>query len=118
MFNQHLLEENTYGIIFCDEITGISNDIEIIYPKLTKDSTNIIEKSFYVDSKKNNFIQIADICALYINKYFCITSGGIIYNDIKAKHCINMYNKIITLSKESSKDMKLKVLEDILRTLS
>lgn len=117
MFNQLLLTENEFGIIFCDEIRGISNDIELIYPKLVKNNTNVIEKSFYVDSRKNNFIQMADICALYINKYFCITTGNINYNEIKQKHCINMYNKILTLSKQCSKETEEKIFQDIINTL-
>lgn len=117
LFNRNLQQKNDYGIIFCDELKGISNDIDLIYPKLSNGITNVIEKAFYVDSKKNNFIQMADICALYFNKYFCITHGNIVYNEIKTKHCIDMYNKIKALSKESDEETKKKTSEDILRAL-
>ena len=86
------------GIILTDEINNISNNLELLYPKLTVNRKNIIEKSFYLDSKKNNFIQIADICALYINKYFCITNDYCRYNKIKENHCIQMYEKIAKMS--------------------
>ena len=68
-----------------------------MYPKLVCNNKNIIEKSFYLDSKKNNFIQIADICALYINKFICIRENYCRYNAIKEKHCVLMYEKIMTL---------------------
>ena len=70
--------------------------LELLYPKLQEDNRNIIEKSLYLDSRKSNFIQIADICALYFNKYRCITQNYHMYNEIKAEHCINMYKKIKT----------------------
>lgn len=89
--------ENDIGIIFNDDIRNISNSLELLYPKLVVNHRNIIEKSFYLDSKKNNFIQIADICALYINKYTCIHHNYCSYNKIKEEHCIKMYEKIITL---------------------
>lgn len=115
---QHSLERrNEYGIIFCDELKGISRDIDLIYPKLSQNNSNIIEKSFYIDSQKNNFIQIADVCALYINKYYCITQGNLHYNDIKSYHCINMYNKIMTLSGEYDEEFKRQIYIDILNSL-
>ena len=116
-FNRFLLNNNDYGIIFCDEMNNISNDLELLYPKLIKENSNIIEKSFYVDSKRSNFIQIADICALYINKYFCITKGNISYNDIKKEHCIKMYNKIISMSGKYNEDEKNQIYNDILNSL-
>lgn len=94
-FNEYLLELNSYGIVFTDEIQSVSKGLEMLYPKLKEDNSHIIEKSLYLDSKKNNFIQIADICALYFNKYRCIQQEYHKYNDIKTEHCINMYQKLI-----------------------
>lgn len=99
-FNDFLSEKDSYGIIFTDEIQSATEGLELLYPKLKQDNKNIIESSLFLDSKKNNFIQIADICALYFNKYLCITEGYHNYNDIKVKHCLEMYNKL--LSKTSS----------------
>ena len=45
----------------------MEQSLEFLYPKLKIDNKNIIEKTFYLNSKKNNFIQIADICSFYIN---------------------------------------------------
>lgn len=95
LFNEDLSALNSYGIVFTDEINNVSDGLEMLYPKLNEDNTRIIEKSFYLDSKKNNFIQIADVCALYFNKYRCITQGYHKYNELKTKHCMNMYQKLI-----------------------
>ena len=99
IFSKHI-PQNEYGIIFTDDLLNISNSIELLYPKLVTEHKNIIEKTFYLDSKKNNFIQIADICALYINKFACITYKLAKYNEVKEKHCIDMFKKIekITLT--------------------
>lgn len=94
-FNESLLDLNSYGIIFTDEIQSVSEGLELLYPKLNEDNNNIIEKSLYLDSKKNNFIQIADVCALYFNKYRCIQQQYHTYNDIKMEHCLNMYQKLL-----------------------
>ncbi len=94
-FNEDLIALKSYGIIFTDEIQSVSNGLEALYPKLSEDNKNIIEKSLYLDSKKNNFIQIADVCALYFNKYRCIEQGYHQYNDIKMEHCLKMYQKIL-----------------------
>jgi len=96
-FNADLTASNNYGIIFNDNLQNISQSIEMLYPKLACANKNIIEKSFYLDSKKNNFIQMADICALYLNKYICIKDNLCHYNAIKEKHCISMYEKLLTL---------------------
>lgn len=94
-FNESL--ENNLGIIFTDDIRNISNSLELLYPKLVKNRKNIIEKSFYLDSRKNNFIQMADICALYLNKYICIRDNYCRYNSLKEEHCIKMFEKISKL---------------------
>ena len=75
------------------------NGLKLLYPKLNEDNHNIIEKSLYLDSKKNNFIQMADVCALYCNKYRCIKQNYHTYNEIKTNHCINMFKKINAKSK-------------------
>lgn len=82
---------------------NITTSVELLYPKLVTKNRNIIEKSLYIDSKKNNFIQIADVLALYANKYFCITNELAKYNAIKEEHCIKMYQKITNLCGNSRK---------------
>lgn len=103
-FNTDLNAINDYGIVFTDDLQNISKSIELLYPKLINNNKNIIEKSFYLDSKKNNFIQMADICALYLNKYICIKENYCQYNSIKEKHCIAMYEKLTSLCKISDND--------------
>lgn len=96
-FNSDIEAENSYGIIFSDKLDAITDGMELLYPKLLCNNRNIIEQAHYLDSKKNNFIQMADICALYINKYICITKGICTYNDIKTEHCLKMHKKIMKL---------------------
>ena len=93
-FNEVLETENDFGIVFCDELKNMEKSLEILYPKLQINNKNIIEKTFYLDSKKNNFIQIADICSFYINKYNCIKDNYSTMDDFKRQHCINMYEKL------------------------
>ena len=93
-FNEVLSKENDFGIVFCDELKKIEDSLEILYPKLKINNKNIIEKTFYLNSKKNNFIQIADICSFYINKYNCIESNCSNMNSFKKQHCLNMYKKL------------------------
>ncbi len=92
--NNYLKTNNNYGIIFCDEIKKMEKGLKILYPKLKENNRNIIEKTFYLDSKKNNFIQIADVYSFYINKYNCITSNSSTMDILKKEHCIKMFNKI------------------------
>lgn len=94
-FNESLITQNSYGIVFTDEIKSVSEGLDLIYPKLKEDNNKIIEKSLYLDSKKNNFIQIADVCALYFNKVKCIQSNYHSYNEIKTSHCLNMQQKLM-----------------------
>ena len=40
---------------------------------------------------------MADVCALYLNKYLCITKNYHKYNEIKTTHCLAIYEKISSL---------------------
>ena len=93
-FNEILKSENDYGIVFCDELKKMETSLEILYPKLKVNNKNIIERTFYLNSKKNNFIQIADICSFYINKYNCIKNNYSTMDEFKKTHCIKMYEKL------------------------
>lgn len=95
--NEILSNANEYGIFFCDELKNMEESLEILYPKLKEENKNIIEKTFYINSKKNNFIQIADICSFYINKYNCILNNTYSMSSLKKEHCIKMYEKIYKL---------------------
>lgn len=93
-FNNFLEKHEDYGIVFCDELRKMEDSLEILYPRLKIENKHIIEKTFYLNSKKNNFIQIADICSFYINKYNCIKRGTFTMDSFKKEHCIRMYEKL------------------------
>lgn len=112
-FNEDLLALNSYGLVFNDEIQSVSNGLEILYPKLRKENSRIIEKSLYLDSKKNNFIQMADVCALYFNKYRCIQKKYHKYNDIKMEHCLNMHQKLIVKAFKHPNNVLRHTVDDI-----
>ena len=70
------------------------DNFKILYPRLKSDNKNIIEKVFYINSNKNNFIQIADICSFYTNKYHCIKRECSTMDNFKKEHCLKMYEKL------------------------
>lgn len=100
-------KHNDHGIIFCDELKKMEQSLEVLYPRLKNDNKNIIEKTFYLNSKKNNFIQIADICSFYINKYFCIASKLSTMDKIKKYHCFRMYTKITKILGDTTENISL-----------
>ena len=106
-FNNLLIDLNDYGIIFCDEIKNMEKSLDVLYPKLKIENRNIIEKTYYIDSKKNNFIQIADICSFYINKYHCITQNNYIKGNEKIEHCLKMYDKLFNTIFPNVKDINI-----------
>ena len=72
----------------------MKESLNILYPMLKQKHTHIIEKTFYLDSKENNYIQIADICSFYINKYECIINGLSTMDNYKKEHCLRVYKKL------------------------
>lgn len=86
--------QNNKGLIFLYDILTIPNQIQNLYPILSKENNTIIENAMFLNSKNSNFIQIADIYSFYVNKYLSIQRGYKKYSDIKQHHCINMYNKL------------------------
>ena len=89
-----LYEKKYKGLIFLDDILSIPSQLHNIYPILSKDNYTMIEEAIFVKSNCTNFIQIADIFAFYIEKYFSITKGYKELGNIKDEHCIKMYNKL------------------------
>lgn len=90
--SQILHRNHEIGIIFLDDILTIPAQLHNIYPILSKNNNIMIEEAIFVKSDCSNFIQIADVCAFYIEKYFAITNGYKNYNEIKNKHCLDIYN--------------------------
>jgi len=90
----YLNNQKSKGLIFLDDILTIPEQLQNIYPVLSKNNTAIIENAMFLKSKDTNFIQIADIFAFYINKYICIKRNYKKYSETKEKHCIDMYEKL------------------------
>lgn len=114
-FNNTLFNLKDYGIIFCDELKKIESSLEILYPRLKVENKNIIEKTFYLNSKKNNFIQIADLCSFYINKYNCIKRNMHTLDTFKSEHCIKMYQKLSKILETNSQIISLDNLDNYFR---
>lgn len=95
-YNEYLKNNNCNGMIFRDEIRSVEEEIEYLYETYStnNDFSNIIESALSLDSKKSNFIQIADICNFYINKYYCITLFDKINNPLKKEHCLKQFEKL------------------------
>lgn len=77
-----------------DDILTIPSQLHNIYPVLSKNNCTMIEEAIFVKSDCTNFIQIADVFAFYIEKYFSIGKGYKKYGEIKNKHCLDMYEKL------------------------
>lgn len=98
-YNNFLISKKENGMLLLDENHNISDSLNILYSKLLtdnfeNDTSNIIENALFLESKKNNFIQIADICNFYINKYCAIKWFAPLSNHKKNEHCIKMYKKL------------------------
>lgn len=106
-FNDILSKYNDYGIVFCDELKKMEDSLEILYPKLKIENKNIIEKTFYLNSRKNNFIQIADVCSFYINKNNCIKKNTYSMDEYKREHCVKMYEKLSKIMGQNIENIEL-----------
>ena len=98
-YNHFLIKKRKNGMILVDENNGVISQVEKVHKLLVdenyvSDSNQIIENILFLESKKNNFIQLADICNFYINKYHSITRYNCMKNEIKKEHCLTMYKKI------------------------
>lgn len=83
-----LVKQNNKGIIFLDNILTIPSTLHNIYQILSQKNNTMIEEAMFLNSN----IQIADMFAFYIEKYFSISNGYKKYSAIKEEHCLNMYN--------------------------
>lgn len=98
-YNNFLITKKENGMILLDENNNIIDSLEVLYSKLLidnfeNDTSNIIENALFLESRKNNFIQLADICNFYINKYCTIKWFSPLENKKKNDHCIKMYKKL------------------------
>lgn len=114
-YNHFLINKNKNGMILVDENNVVISQVENVQKLLVNEnyvsnSNQIIENILFLESKKNNFIQLADICNFYINKYHSIMRYDCMKNEVKKEHCLEMYNKIKPLIVECKNS---KVLEKI-----
>ena len=102
-FDYYLESKKSKGLIFLDEQRELITNIDRILEELKLISSseklqikikNIIEKALFLDSARSNFIQIADICNFYINRYLSMKHGVNPHNPIKAEHITKMYYRI------------------------
>ena len=98
-YNSFLISKESNGMILLDENNNITDSLEKVYSNLigknfTGDTNNIVENVLFLESKKNNFIQLADICNFYINKFYNIKWFGELNNKQKNEHCISMFKKL------------------------
>ena len=96
-YDNYLIEKNCNGMIFKDEITSVDKELDKLYDVVFSDEctiNNIIENALSLDSKKSTFIQLADICNFYINKYYSITLYDKVKNKEKKEHCLKQYEKL------------------------
>lgn len=108
--SNYLHDKKNKGLIFLDDILTIPEQLQNIYPVLSKNNTTIIENAMFLKSKDTNFIQIADIFAFYVNKYICIKRKYKKYSEIKEKHCIDMYEKLSTKTNFINSELLLKYI--------
>ncbi len=92
--SKKLCNEKNNGLIFLDDILTIPSQLHNIYPSLSKNNQTMIEEAIFVKSNYSNFIQIADVFAFYIEKYFSLKKGYKQYSEIKNTHCFEMYTKL------------------------
>lgn len=98
-YNKFLIENEKNGMIFLDENKNMIDKLDTVYKRLLlddfeSDTNNVIENALFLQSHKSNFIQLADICNFYINKYLCITKFNSVQNKEKKNHCLKMYDKL------------------------
>lgn len=104
-YNTFLINKKQNGMILLDENNNITDSLETLYSKLLidkfeNDTNNIVENALFLESRKSNFIQLADICNFYINKYYSINWFSPLNNKTKNEHCIKMYKKLQPLIRD------------------
>ena len=84
-----------------DEQNSIITNIDTAFSmvRLAKEDTkgfhadNIIERALFLESSKSSFIQLADVCNFYINRYISM-KNGVQPNEDKQNHFKEMWRKL------------------------
>lgn len=102
-FNYYVKSKNSNGIIFLDEQSSLISNIDSVMNGLKSISckkmeeikvTNIIEKALFLKSSHSNFVQIADLCNFYINRFETEVFSNKHSKNIRTEHVRQMYQKL------------------------
>jgi len=71
--NAYLAAEKVLGVFISDHCKGVDETLEKAIHDLrlkpgSLQLTNVVEKGFFIDSKKSRILQLCDICSLYARK--------------------------------------------------
>lgn len=100
-FDYYVTKRNDRGLIMLDEQNSIIANIDTTFSmvRLAGENTksfhanNIIERALFLESIKSNYIQLADVCNFYINRYISM-KNGLQPSDDKKEHFKNMWDKL------------------------
>lgn len=109
--SESLSQDKEKGLVFLDDLLTIPSQLHNIYPILSKNNSTMIEEAIFVKSNCSNFIQIADIFAFYVERYYSIERGYKKYDEIKNKHCLNMYKKLSSKIDYNTSDLLINYLQ-------
>lgn len=103
-FDDYVKLNKDKGLIMLDEQNAMVGKIDTVLSLLrgsTPDDSGfhageIIEKALFLESLKSNFIQLADICSFYINRYISM-QNGVQPSPDKQKHFEKMFEKLLAM---------------------
>ncbi len=103
-FDEYVKDKKDKGLIILDEQNTMVGKVDTVLSMIRGSNTvsagfhvdNIIETALFLESFKSNFIQLADICNFYINRYISMLNG-VEPNPDKKKHFEKMFIKLKTM---------------------
>ena len=118
-FDSFLRQRKTQGIVFLDEQDAIYKKIDNVldsFRLFAKGSEvmaadNIIERAMFLESKKSNFIQLADVCNFVVNRRNTLVSKGTKPEQNKDVFIFEMYAKLRSITLDEPFDPKINTKE-------
>lgn len=100
-FDHYVSKRKERGLIMLDEQNSILANIDTAFERIrlggdnktSFHASNIIEQALFLASSKSNFIQLADVCNFYINRYISL-DHGIQPSQDKREHFTKMWDKL------------------------
>ena len=100
-FDHYVSSRGERGLIMLDEQNSILANIDTAFSRIrlagdnqrSFHANNIIEQALFLASSKSNFIQLADVCNFYINRYISMEHGVQPSQD-KQAHFSKMWEKL------------------------